>query len=45
MRWTDGNVDFNGHEFEQTPQTGMLQSTGLTRVGHNKTTEQQQTAF
>ena len=42
----DGNVDFNGHEFEQTPEAGMLQSTGLKRVGHNIATEQQQqTAF
>ena len=42
----DGSIDFNGHEFEQTPETVMLQSTGLKRVGHNIATEQQQgTAF
>ena len=39
----------NGHEFEQTPgdsegpgKPGVLQSTGLQRVGHNLGTEQQQ---
>ena len=47
MRWMDGSIDFNGHEFEQTLETGMLQSTGSKRVGHNIATEQQQegTAF
>ena len=38
----------NGHEFEQTPgewrteNTGVLQSMGSQRVGHNLATEQQQ---
>ena len=37
----------NGHELEQTlgdseGKPGMLQSTGLQRVGHNLPTEQQQ---
>ena len=35
MRWMDGNIDFNGHEFEQTPETGMLQSTGSKRTQHS----------
>ena len=39
---------FNGHEFEQTPgdwrteEPGILQSTGLQRVGRDLLTEQQQ---
>ena len=37
----------NGHEFAQAPgecrtgKSGLLQSTGLQRVGHNLMTEQQ----
>ena len=34
----DGNIDFNGHEFEQTPETGMLQSTGSKRTQHSNWT-------
>ena len=36
----------NGHEFEQTPgKSGVLQSMGSQRVGHNRTTEKQLKEF
>ena len=49
MRWLDGITDSNRHEFEQTlgdgegtGKQGVLQSTGLQRVGHHREMEQQQ---
>ena len=43
MRWLDSITNSNGYEFEQTPwrteETGMLQSMGSQRVGHDLATE------
>ena len=42
-RWLDSITNSNGYEFEQTPwrteETGMLQSMGSQRVGHDLATE------
>ena len=51
MRWLDGVTDSKDMnlsklwEIVRTGKPGVLQSTGLQRVGHNLVTEQQHTWF